>query len=162
MFNPKSKANQASMRSFKCLKYVCGFEQFTTPDIWFRVIKYIHSKKKKMHKSKHVLISIEKNFSSSVQDELQPITRVVLSGKVRMQDSITAIAWKPVFKVFLRIWRQSLQHFSYDEKYIAKYRVPFRNSEILLSRCSTYGEAGMQVCWKISAELVYWSQSSFA
>lgn len=49
-------------------------------------------KKKNTHKSKHVLISIEKNFSSSVQDELQPITRAVLSGKVRMQDSITAIA----------------------------------------------------------------------
>lgn len=61
MFNPKSKANQASMRSFKCVKYVCGFELFTTPDTRFRTIKRIHSKKKKkMHKSQHVLIPIEK------------------------------------------------------------------------------------------------------
>lgn len=105
------------MRSFKCVKYVCGFEQFTTPDIWFRTIKCIHSKKKKYAQESTCTYFNWKNFSSSVQDELQPITRAVLPGKVRMQDNITAIAWKPVFKVFLRIWRKLLQHFSDDEKY---------------------------------------------
>lgn len=46
-----------------------------------------------------------------------------------------------------------LQHFPDEEKH-AKHRAPFRRSEALLSRGSTYGEASMQVCWEKNISLV--------
>jgi len=58
--------------------------------------------------------------------------------QVRMQDNITAIAWKPVFKVLLRIWRQLLQHFSPDVKY-CQYRAPFTNLSSLVQMLHLWG-----------------------
>lgn len=45
MFNPKPKASLSSITLFKCAKNECGLEQFIPPDVQFRTIRCIHSKK---------------------------------------------------------------------------------------------------------------------